>query len=467
MTASTALNQSIQGLAADLRAGKTKARDLAEAAIAAQALHEPKLNAYRDRNPDYTRAQADAADAAFAARFDLGVLQGLPVSAKDLYAVAGYETFAGSPYPLPMFVKEGPVVRAVRQQMAVIPGKTHTVEWAFGGIGMNPHHATPRNPWDAKDHRAPGGSSSGAGVSLWQGSAVVALGSDTAGSVRIPASWTGTVGVKTTFGRWSLEGIAPLSPSLDTAGVLTRSAEDAALAFASLDPLVADPWAFLRDCQQAEARQFTLGVCEWMFEGNSPGVAEAVRQALDELAKAGARIVKVDVPNLIALHELFRRGGIAGIEFAAFINRPEMAKWKTAVDPIVKSRFSAIEAIPAAEYIARLDQIARMAAEARPVFDQVDAIVGPTIPITPPRLADLQSVEAYQTANLLSLRNTSVGNILELSGVTLPAGLDQAGMPVGLQLLTPNGADERALAMAVAVERVLGTPRARLGAPPL
>ena len=467
MTASTALNQSIQGLAADLRAGKTKARDLAEAAIAAQALHEPKLNAYRDRNPDYTRAQADAADAAFAARFDLGVLQGLPVSAKDLYAVAGYETFAGSPYPLPMFVKEGPVVRAVRRQMAVIPGKTHTVEWAFGGIGMNPHHATPRNPWDAKDHRAPGGSSSGAGVSLWQGSAVAALGSDTAGSVRIPASWTGTVGVKTTFGRWSLEGIAPLSPSLDTAGVLTRSAEDAALAFAALDPQVADPWAFLRDCQQAEARQFTLGVCEWMFEGNSPGVAEAVRQALDELAKAGARVVKVDVPNLIELHELFRRGGIAGIEFAAFINRPEMTKWKAAVDPIVKSRFSAIEAIPATEYIARLDQIARMAAEARPVFDQVDAIVGPTIPITPPRLADLQSVEAYQTANLLSLRNTSVGNILELSGVTLPVGLDRAGMPVGLQLLTPNGADERALAMAVAVERVLGAPQNRLGVPPL
>ena len=465
MTSSSPLNHSIAELAANLRAGSVKSRDLAEAVIDAQETHEPALSAYRDRNADYTRAQADAADSAFAARYELGVLQGLPVSAKDLYAVAGYETFAGSPFPLPMYAKEGPVVRAVRQQMAVIPGKTHTVEWAFGGIGMNPHHATPRNPWDMTDHRAPGGSSSGAGVSLWQGSAVAALGSDTAGSVRIPASWTGTVGVKTTFGRWSLDGIAPLSPSLDTAGVLTRSAEDAALVFASLDPHVADPWAFLAECQRAEARQFTLGVCEWMFEGNSPGVGEAVKQALDELAKAGARIVKVDVPNLIELHELFRRGGIAGIEFAAFINRPEMAKWKAAVDPIVSSRFSAIQAIPATEYIARMDQIAQMTAEALPVFDQVDAIVGPTIPITPPRIADLQSVEAYQAANLQSLRNTSVGNILEMSGVTVPAGLDQAGMPVGLQLLTPNGADERALAMAVAVERVLGTPRQRLGTP--
>lgn len=457
--------QSIRELAGRLRDGRLRARDLAESAIAAQTRLEPTLNAYRDWNPDYTRAQADAADAAFAARYDLGVLQGLPVSAKDLYAVSGYETFAGSPYPLPMFAQEGPVVRAVRGNMAVIPGKTHTVEWAFGGIGMNPHHATPRNPWDAQDHRAPGGSSSGAGVSLWQGSAVAALGSDTAGSVRIPASWTGTVGVKTTYGRWSLRGIAPLSPTLDTAGVLTRTAEDAALAFAALDPHAGDPAAFLTQCQQADARRFTLGVCDWMFEGTSPGVAEAVQQALEALAAAGVRVVKVAVPNLEELHELFRRGGIAGIEFAAFINRPEMAKWKAAVDPIVRSRFAAIEAVPANEYIRRVVRIQEMANEARPLFDEVDAIVGPTIPITPPRLADLQSVEAYSAANLQSLRNTSVGNILALSGVTLPVGLDRAGMPVGLQVLTANNADEQALAMAVAFERVLGTPRQRLGVP--
>jgi aspartyl-tRNA(Asn)/glutamyl-tRNA(Gln) amidotransferase subunit A len=154
------------------------------------------------------------------------------------------------------------------------------------------------------------------------------------------------------------------------------------------------------------------------------------------------------------------------MEFAAFINRPEMAPWKASLDPIVRSRFSAIEAVPAREYIARVQRIGEMAAAARPVFGAVDAIVGPTIPITPPKIADLQSVDAYMTKNLLSLRNTSVGNILALSGVTIPAGLDQAGMPVGLQLLTPNGADETALAMAVACERVLGTPRARLGVPP-
>ena len=457
--------QSIEQLAVGLRNGSLRARDVAEAAIDAQTRLEPALNAYREWNPDYTRAQADAADAAFAARFDLGVLQGLPVSAKDLYAVAGYETFAGSPHPLPMFTREGPVVRAVRSNMAMIPGKTHTVEWAFGGIGMNPHHATPRNPWDDRDHRAPGGSSAGAGVSLWQGSAVAALGSDTAGSVRIPASWTGTVGIKTTWGRWSLDGIAPLSPTLDTPGVLTRSAADAALAFAALDPRTADPMAFLERCRQTEARRFTLGVCEWMFEGNSPGVAEAVQQALDALAAAGARIVKVEVPNLNEIAELFRQGGIAGIEFAAFMNRPEMAKWKAAVDPIVKSRFAAIEAVPASEYIRRLTRIGEMATEAKPLFDQVDAIVGPTVPITPPKIADLQSVEAYAASNLLSLRNTSVGNILSLSGVTLPVGLDKAGMPVGLQVMTPNGADEQALAMAVAFERVLGAPRDRLGVP--
>jgi aspartyl-tRNA(Asn)/glutamyl-tRNA(Gln) amidotransferase subunit A len=467
MTREIMADRSIAKLAAGLRSGTLKARDIAEEVIAAQEAREPVLHAYRALDPEYTRAQAGAADAAFAAGYELGVLQGLPVSAKDLYAVNGYETFAGTLHPLPMFQTEGPVIRAVRRQMAFIPGKTHTVEWAFGGIGMNPHWDTPRNPWDAADHRAPGGSSSGAGVSLWEGTAVAALGSDTAGSVRIPASWTGTVGVKTTFGRWSLDGIAPLSPSLDTAGVLARSAEDAALAFASLDPKVEDAMDFLDRCRQAEAGRFTLGVCDWLFEGNDPGVAEGVHKALDELAKAGARIVKVEVPNLVELHELFRRGGIAGLEFAGFISRPEFVKWKESLDPIVRSRFSSLEAVPAREYIARLMRMGEMAEAAKPVFEKVDAIVGPTIPITPPKIADLQSVESYQARNLLSLRNTSVGNILALSGVTLPVGLDAAGMPVGLQVLTPNGADELALAMAVAFERVLGTPRSRLGTPRL
>lgn len=458
--------QSIEELGAGLRDGTITAAGIAEKTIAAQDALEPTLHAYRDRDAAYTRAQAAAADAAFAASYELGVLQGLPVSAKDLYAVAGYDTYAGTAHALPMFKDEGPVVQAVRNQLAVITGKAHTVEWAFGGIGMNPHWDTPRNPWDAGDHRAPGGSSSGAGVSLWQGSAVVALGSDTAGSVRIPASWTGTVGVKTTFGRWSLDGIAPLSPSLDTAGVLTRSAEDAALAFAALDPFVSDPRAFLHKCRLADAPRFTLGVCEWMFEENDPGVGDTVQAALKELEAAGSRLVKIDVPNLTELHDLFRRGGIAGLEFAAFINQPGMEKWKNSLDPIVRSRFAAIEAVPAREYIARVQRIGEMAAEAKPVFGDIDAIVGPTIPITPPKIADLQSVEAYQAKNLMSLRNTSVGNILALSGVTIPAGLDAAGMPTGLQLLTPNGADETALAMAVAFEKVLGTARQRLGTPP-
>ena len=136
---------SIEALFQQLRDGAVTARTLAETAIAAQTVLEPTLNAYRDWDKNYTRAQAEAADAALAARYDMGVLHGLPVSAKDLYVVNGYETFAGTAKALPMYTAQGPVVRAVRGQMAVIPGKTHTVEWAFGGIGMNPHHATPRN----------------------------------------------------------------------------------------------------------------------------------------------------------------------------------------------------------------------------------------------------------------------------------------------------------------------------------
>ena len=147
------------------------------------------------------------------------------------------EIYAGSSRLMPdALQREGPLVENLRQQRAVFTGKTHTVEFAFSGLGLNSHWGTPRNPWDTAVHRVPGGSSSGAGVSLIEGSAILAFGSDTAGSVRIPASLTGTVGLKTTHGRWPLAGIVPLSPTLDTAGLLARTADDMLFAFAAIDP---------------------------------------------------------------------------------------------------------------------------------------------------------------------------------------------------------------------------------------
>jgi len=383
------------------------------------------------------------------------------VSAKDLYGVPGLPTFAGSSRELPaQWQTPGPVVNALLSQSAVVTGKTHTVEFAFGGIGSNPHWGTPRNPWDARDHRVPGGSSSGAGVSLCEGTALLALGTDTAGSVRIPASWTGNVGVKTSWGRWSLDGIVPLSFSLDTAGVLARSAADAAIGFAVIDgsaPVaVPDSLAGIR-----------FGICEdFYWEACSPGVAEAVRAALRDLERAGARLVRLTLSELAAVDAMFRKGGLAAIELYDFL-RAELPDWIDAIDANVRQRMAEAETLPATEYLDRKRTLRRIARATAEDLAPVDALVTPTIPITPPTLAEVSDPAVYRERNLLSLRNTMTVNYLNLCAVTLPAGLDAAGMPVGMQLIGRHGDDGRVVALAQAVENVIGTAAHRLGKPPM
>src|SRR5436190_8647495 len=258
------LNLALSDISARLSDGRIRARELTEAA---QAQHDPSLNAYKAWAPEFALRQADAADAAFAAGSHLGRLQGIPVSVKDIYGVAGLPVFAGSPRELPAaWQREGPLVRALRSQLAVIMGKTHTVEFAFGGLGINAHWPVPWNPQDRNVHRAPGGSSSGAGVSLGERTALLALGTDTAGSVRIPASVTGNAGIKTTKGRWSTDGVVPLSPTFDTTGLLARSVADLAFAFEELDGRAVTS---LQDLSGVR-----LGIAErFLWDGTSPGIS--------------------------------------------------------------------------------------------------------------------------------------------------------------------------------------------------
>ena len=217
---SEALARPLLALARALNERTVSARDLVEEAIANHERNGAALNAYLLWTPARARQAADAADAAFAAGRSAGPLQGVPISLKDLFAAEGLPTFAGSNRRLPPeWEVDGPVVANMRRQLGIFMGKTHMVEFAFGGTGQNHHWGAPRNPWDAKVHRSAGGSSSGAGVSLLEGSALLAMGSDTAGSVRIPAAATGTVGVKVTLGRWSAAGVVPLSPTFDTPGL--------------------------------------------------------------------------------------------------------------------------------------------------------------------------------------------------------------------------------------------------------
>lgn len=448
---------SIAELGAALRSGRARSVELVEQAI---ANHDESLNAYKHWLGERATGEAELADAAFAHRIDFGPLQGLPVSIKDIYGLAGVATFAGSPQRLPAaWEREGPVVRALRHGLCCVTGKTHTVQFAFGGIGSNAHWGTPRNPWSRDAHHVPGGSSAGAGVSLWEGTAVVALGSDTAGSVRVPASFTGTVGLKTSFGRWSQDGIVPLSPSLDTPGILTRSVEDAALAFTVID----DACKVAPRARNIEGLRF--GIVEEMFEDCGPGVAEGVHAALAELEKRGAHVTRATWPELATAWEIFGKGALAGLEFAAFIER-ELPDFRDLLDPNVERRFAAAKDLPAREWIDRRDRLRTATDQTQHRFEGFDAFVAPTTPITSPRLDDVTSPDDYHQGNMASLRNTSPGNLLELCGLSIPTGLDSDGMPIGLQIMAPRGADEPLLAIGLAVERALGTPRDRLGSPP-
>ncbi len=460
-------DRTIVELTADLREGRTSAAALADAAIANHEAGDATFGAYKTWDSTRFRAEADVADGAFATGIDLGPLQGIPVSVKDLYGVRGYPTFAGSPRELPeAWRHEGPVIRALRGQLATFSGKTHTVQFAFGALGTNPHWGTPRNPWDANDHRAPGGSSAGAGVSLWEGSALVAMGTDTAGSVRMPASMTGTVGIKTTQDRWSIEGITPLSSTLDTPGVLARSVADAALAFSVIDPVVSpDPGSFMADVEAAVVGDFRIGVCETFFADCDPGIAEAVQSALTELEAAGARITKVEIPGLDEVDRIFRSGGLSAFEFASFI-KDELPDFLEDIDPMVGSRFDKMAAMTSSDYRSRLRRMSVLSTTAHAAIAGVHGVVGPTVPITPPKIADVQDPKAYMKANLMAARNTTVANLLAMNGVTIPVALDAAGMPVGLQVMCAGGADAQAIAIARAFEKVLGAARQRLGTPP-
>ena len=211
------------------------------------------------------------------------------------------------------------MVRRLRHQLAVIMGKSHTVEFAFGGLGINAHWSVPWNPCDRRIHRSPGGSSSGAGVSLGEGTALLAFGTDTGGSVRIPASVTGSVGLKTTKGRWPTDGIVPLSPTFDTPGILARSAVDAAFAFESLDGETVPPLADLAGIKLAAAEYF-------FWEGTDPGVAERVEEALQLAAAAGVSRSDLALSGAAEVYELYHRGGIVSAELYSFLSA-HLADW--------------------------------------------------------------------------------------------------------------------------------------------
>ena len=462
-----ALSLPMAEIATLLGEGKLKARALAEEAIANHERFGESLMAYSQWAPDHARKCADAADAAFAVGARAGSLQGIPTSIKDLFAGAGFATCAGSPKRLPAkFETEGPLVASLRRQLATVTGKTHMVEFAFGGTGHNAHYGSPRNSWDATVHRSPGGSSSGAGVSLCERSALLAFGTDTAASVRLPAAMTGNAGLKLTKDRWSSEGIVPLSFTFDTPGILARSMADAGFGFAALDPGLGDGFAFLRRVP-AGVDGIRIGVADtWFWDGCENGIDEIARSAIDALARAGAVVKEKPLPEAREAFAVFSEGGVSAIELRAFLDR-ELPDWLASIDPVNAPALRNAEHLSAREYLTRRLRLLEAAKSAAARFDDVDVIATPTVMVSPHVMTEEAGAEKFWARNRRIVHNLVPANYLILCAATLPVGLDRLGMPVGLQLIGRGGDDERLVALACAAERVLGTPSEILGTPPL
>jgi aspartyl-tRNA(Asn)/glutamyl-tRNA(Gln) amidotransferase subunit A len=378
-----------------------------------------------------------------AAGIQPGLLAGLPLTVKDLFDIAGQVTTAGSRVLAgsPPAEADADVVIRLREAGAIVVGKTNMTEFAYSGLGINPHFGTPRNPYDRARGLIPGGSSSGAAVSVTDGMAIAAIGSDTGGSVRIPAALCGLVGFKPSASRISQRGSIPLAPSLDSVGPLAHSVECCALldaVMAGLQPAVPPAVAI---------SSVRIGVARTLVWGDVDAhVAASVQAALTRLSNAGADVQDVALPDLNDIPTVNATGGLAAAESYAW-HRKLLERAKSDYDPRVAARIEQGARMSAADYLDVLDARTRIQ---RSVANSIhDGVVWamPTVPCVAPEIAALDSDERYFAANRLMLRNPSLVNFLDGCAITLPCHAPGTP-PVGLSLVAARGQDRHLLAIA-------------------
>jgi aspartyl-tRNA(Asn)/glutamyl-tRNA(Gln) amidotransferase subunit A len=443
--------QTLAQTAARLSSG-TKSRELVEACLARIADPQGEgRRAFLAVATDTARASADYIDALRRHSAAPSRFAGIPVSIKDLFDIAGDVTTAGSVVleDAPPARRDAAAVARLKAAGFVVIGRTNMTEFAFSGLGINPHHDTPRSPFDRKTGRIPGGSSSGAAVSVADGMAFAGLGTDTGGSCRIPAAFCGIVGFKPTARRVPLDGTFPLSPSLDSIGPLAPSVA----CCAALDAVLAGEEP--ADLPEVSLAGLRLAVPQTMVLADMDAdVGRAFSAALAALSKAGARVTDIPLKELDELARVNRKGGIATAE-AYGCHRALMAEKGAQFDQRVLARIMRGQEIDAADLIdlvrARAEVIRRLAAATAPY----DALLMPTTPVIPPVLRELEEDdERYRKVNLLVLRNTAVANALDRCALSLPC--HRAGeAPVGLMLMGENGGDRRLLAIGAAIEKVV------------
>lgn len=398
-------------------------------------------------------ARAQEIDALIAAGQDLGPLMGVPVGVKDLLAVEGMPTTCGSNVDLTAVVgAEGSFVKGLRDAGCIILGKTNTVEFAYGATGTNAVKGTPWNPVDEKIQRIPGGSSNGSAVAVAAGLCATAVGSDTGGSIRVPASFCGISGLKVSAKVFTNDGVMPLAPSFDTLGFLTRSAKDAALIFHALKSDHAPEKADLSEIKIGQPQ-------EYYFDGLSAEVESSVNSAIAELKAKGVDFIPVSIPEAAERGDIFPV--TLGVEFLANMPKGLFDTELSKVDPVVAMRIEGSMKVSGADYARAMKRRAELITLADQKMQGLDAWLVPGTAQTAGAVADLDDAAKGLAMTVAATKNTQPGNMFDQCGVVVQLPVAEGALPVSVQIMGSAGSEAKIVAIAAAMEAVFGAPKLR------
>jgi aspartyl-tRNA(Asn)/glutamyl-tRNA(Gln) amidotransferase subunit A len=442
--------KTVEELARDLDAGRTTAAALVEAAL--ERIEDPTGEGARVFIRVEEKGAREAAlylDGLRRRNAQPSRFAGIPISVKDLFDIAGQVTTAGS-----VVLKDHPPAQAdaiaiarLKAQGFIIVGRSNMTEFAYSGVGLNPHYGTPLSPFDRRTERIPGGSSSGAAVSVADGMSALGIGTDTGGSCRIPASFCGVVGYKPSTGRIPTDGAYPLSYTLDSIGSMARSVQCAAIA----DAVMAQDWNG-RIAEKPLGR-IRLGLPKSFESGVETEVAKTFEAALTRLGRAGVSIVDMEFPSIEDIAAINTKGGISAIE--AYAHHKELLAARAEhYDQRVARRILNGATIAAYEYVDILRKRTELIARVKAIMYGLDGVILPTTPNIPPPVAALAKDDEYMRINFLSLRNTFVGNFLDVCAISLPMH-EPGEPPCGFMIMAAWGTDPELFATALASEAVV------------
>jgi aspartyl-tRNA(Asn)/glutamyl-tRNA(Gln) amidotransferase subunit A len=439
-------------LSKKLRSGKIDAVELNEEVLANIASCDDQA-IFIDLLADRAGNEAKASRRRLKAGKPLSLLDGVPIGWKDLFDIEGRVTTAASAVlkSSPPASKDAKFVAAGKAAGMISIGTLNMTEFAYSGIGLNPHYGTPRNPNDLKTHRSPGGSSSASGVVVAKGLLPVAIGTDTGGSIRIPASFNGVVGYKSSTGHYAMDGVFPLSRTLDTLGPLAQTVEDCVLVDAVLR---GQPKPKIK-ATSPKGQTFVVPD-NVMFEGIELAVAANFEAALKRISKAGGKIIHKKFPMFESILDLIKtRGHVLGAEALhlhyARVNGPEAAQ----MDQRVVQRIKLAEQMTAVDLVEVLLQRKELIAQCNALVGDA-IVVCPTTPHVAMQIAPLeQDIEEFFRVNAKTLRNTMLGNFLDWCGLAIPSGSDRDGMPTGFLLSAQHGRDATVLSSGLELEQLI------------